>query len=1026
MRKLFNSKFFIIACFLLANLCWGVSAQAGVSVDEDLSIDRLSVVSQQINLLKSRYEQAERELTSLQTKHDWQISQQAMEKASKRLLDKASLDISVSQSNLDSINIEISDARQTVGWLEKNIQEIQNQLNLLNIFGMRIARSEMVNVDELRQDLSYQQKLLELEKVRGKYLQDLQSDASNILQLKNEQYGRLSTLLKSHRMLHIKQEDVKDELAFQEQQNQWLTQLNGLYTKLSLINPAKSNNAYAAVERDIFYANERANYAYVQSLIARYKDQIQQMKLVVLKSNSINLLNETGDQAQALNKQISRLDAVLKARITVLEKHISYMSPRRNERDDIRLYLQNLVQLHREYQGADVSLITLKKTLSNFRAALDQAIQTELSSRQGFPMFGVKSLLDLGKEMLIVPALAFQVVKSLFVNLGKGVATTGLLAWSLYAMAQILFFFVFVFTNKLIRHLQERPSDWREQINFKWLGLQWLHRNFTDLYLAALITCSLWFFGLPAQNYLFMVYLSGVWLITKGILTVARVSLVETTHDSAGRDMTLYRRLKWMITAGGIITALTVFIYQLPLIYELKTLFDQIFLFFTMIVSLLLLRFWDVVPNLILSHRETRNPYIEKSIRLLGILVPLLLFGNSLLGLVGYLNLVMTVAWYEGVFLLVLVGYLLFRGLLTDGMEQLSRLVIQYTQNGWLWTEAFLKPIDRVLRITLFISSWAVLFLFYGWDKQSPIVERLTRLLHYQLVSVLNTTITPLNIIALFVVISIFYWTAKWTREFVYRLLSPRTKDMGVRNTIAILSQYSVVVLGVFFCLRVLGIDLRALAVVAGMLAFGVGLGLRDLANNFACGFLILLERPLRVGDIVSINDVEGEVTHIGSRAITVSTWDRMELVVPNTEVFNKSFINWTARDNIVRTIVSIKIGRSDNPHEIRAIIQNVLILHKDVLKDPLPEVFLKEMNDTVMAFELRYFVNIRQVKSRTSVTSSLLMNIWDSFEQHGIKPPYPQQEVFLRSADVSTMASVSKEFIEADKEGMQVNVTQI
>ena len=87
---------------------------------------------------------------------------------------------------------------------------------------------------------------------------------------------------------------------------------------------------------------------------------------------------------------------------------------------------------------------------------------------------------------------------------------------------------------------------------------------------------------------------------------------------------------------------------------------------------------------------------------------------------------------------------------------------------------------------------------------------------------------------------------------------------MGLRNSIAIFSQYTTIIIGVFVCMRVLGIDFRALAVVAGAFAFGVGLGLRDLFNNFACGFLLLIERPVRVGDTVTINDYEGEVIHIG------------------------------------------------------------------------------------------------------------------------------------------------------------------
>jgi potassium-dependent mechanosensitive channel len=148
----------------------------------------------------------------------------------------------------------------------------------------------------------------------------------------------------------------------------------------------------------------------------------------------------------------------------------------------------------------------------------------------------------------------------------------------------------------------------------------------------------------------------------------------------------------------------------------------------------------------------------------------------------------------------------------------------------------------------------------------------------------------------------------------------------------------------------------------------------------------------------VNIGGTEGEVTHIGGRAITVRTWDHMELVVPNTEIFTKCFTNWTAKDTIIRSVVAIKISRYDNPHEIKTLIHNVLSEHKDILKEPVPEVYLKCMTDVLMEFELRYYVNIRLVSSRTSVVSAVLMKIWDEFSARGIKPPYPQHEIFLRS----------------------------
>lgn len=1001
MRMSFLIKKSWLQVVLICALAWA-SASYAAQKNDDVTMDRVQLVSEQITLLQNRLIQGQHELTDLQKQHDKELSELTLDKATKNLLDKAALDISVAKSNLDSINIEITDSQQTRNWLEKNIQELENQLNVLGMFGVKVANHEVANVQDLRADLNYQTRLLVLEKKRAEYLRDLQNVIGSILQIRKENYDRLNALLKSRKMLHIKQQQVKDELSFQEQQNTWLQTLNGLYARLAKLDSIKDRENYTALERDIYLANENANFAYAQSLIARYRDQAQQMKLIVMKSSSISLLNEMSDQVQVLTKQINRLDQVLKTRIAVLYNHVNYLKPKKKGNPAFDVYLQKLTDLENRYKNSDQALAGLQKTIQDFRVTLDRAIQTELSSRQGFPTFNFKTFLDFGKEMLLVPALTFQITKSLSSHLFASFRMTSIFGWAIFGISQCLLIAAFLFMRKIIRNLLEKPSQWRDQINSRWISLQWLRNNLFDLFVLGDIIGTMLFFEIPTPNYVFLVYLSLVWIGFKSIMTVARLCLVETTHDDRGHDMRLYRRLKWVIIMGGVITALTVFAHQLPLIYEIKTLCDRLFLLLLMIVSLFLLRSSDVVPNLILSHMESQHPYLQKSVRLIGVLVPLLMFGNALIGLMGFVNLIMTVSWYEGVFMIVLIGYLVVRGLLSDTMEQVSRLMIQYVNNGWLWTEAFLKPLDKILRITLFFIAWALLFLFYGWDKQSPVVERVSRLLQYKLINAANTAITPIHILELVVVVSVFYWTAKWTREFVYRLLLSRTQDMGIRNSIAILSQYCVIMLGVFICLRVLGIDLRAVLAVLSLFALGIGFGLRDLANNFVCGFLILLERPLRVGDIVSVNGIEGDVLHIGGRAVTIRTWDHMELFVPNAEIFSKSFINWTARDNIVRSVIHVKISRYDNPHEVKLIILNVLAEEKDILKDPAPEVYLKVMDDNVMDFEVRYYVNIRQVKSRTYVISSVLMKVWDTFGVHGIKPPYPQHEVFLRGDVVS------------------------
>lgn len=428
-----------------------------------LSMDRVQLVKEQINLLNNRLTQAKLELETLQRNEH--ISQTALDKASKHLVDKASLDVIVAQSNLDSINIELTDSQQTNNWLEKNIQEIENQLNILNIFGLTTAPNEAASIQEYRVDLAYQQKLLLFEKTRVSLLQDLQKTVYNILTFRNERLNQLSLLLKSKRMVHIKQQQVKDELAYQQLQNHWLEQLNILNTKLGQVDPLLAKSTYSGIERDIYYANEQASFAYVQSLLARYKDQIQQMKLAVSKSNSISLLNEIANQVQTLVRQIERLDKILKSRAQVLGQHINDLSQKKYSNDSFKLYLNKLAALNRQYKNSETNLAKLRDNLADFRKVLDEALQSELSARQGLPTLGIKTFIDLGKEMLLLPALSFQVIKSLSNNIVKALQASSAVWWFLFVLMEILIASSFLLIRKGLTALHNRDTTWRDQIN---------------------------------------------------------------------------------------------------------------------------------------------------------------------------------------------------------------------------------------------------------------------------------------------------------------------------------------------------------------------------------------------------------------------------------------------------------------------------------------------------------------------------------------------------------------------------------
>jgi len=991
----------ILGIFLasLFSLSYATSAEVadGFEVPAVTSVDASKFIVQRIDLLKNRLDLAKSQLKSLQVQQEGS-SHSIKSHSTKHLLERANLDIAVQKSNLESVSLELSESEQAEEQIEKDIQEIQNQLNVLSIFGSKVGTNSHRELDKLNNELAYQNKLLGLNKERSGYLLELKEIGETTLKLFKKRQLEISTALKSEDIFRLKEKEASSELGFQQQQSIWLQHLNALNHELGILQkqPNYDLNQYSKLQNEIFYVNENVSFTYLSMLISRYDEQLQQLQIVLSRSNSISLLNNLTDQVQVLSKQLVRINNLLLNRMEILAKRENLFLKSENK----EVFNKNDFKgLKSDYEKSLVKVENSTQKLSEFKRNLDHVLQHELSARQNLPGFGAKGWVELGGELLQIPTLTFHIFKNLSVLVVKALSEISVLGWCLIGVFQFLWLSLFGSMNYFLKRIVTGIPDHEfGHINLKWLFIKVLDKNLIDL---AIIGNAIWLFNfadLNSKNFVFLINLGFVWIFFKSIIMIARLCLVETMHDRAGHDVRLYYRLKWVFVLGGIVTALAVFIKQLPVMFEVKDLFDRVFLLFLFIASLFILRQWEVVPALFLSHIDESKTYLKRIIRLLGLLIPVVLLVNSIVGLFGYVNLIFTISWYESIFICVLVGYLITKGLLHDGMEKVSNILIRHVTNGWLWTEAFLKPFDRLLNITLFISSWALLFLLYGWDQQSTVVGRLNTLLNYPLLTIFNASITPLSIIELSVVISLLYWASRWTREFVYRLLLSRTKDLGLRNSLAIFSQYTMIVIGIFICLRVLGIDFKALTVVAGAFAFGVGLGLRDLANNFASGFLLLIERPLRVGDIVSVNQFEGEVTNIGGRAVTIRTWDHLEVLVPNSEIFSKSFTNWTAKDNIVRTVIDLKIDRHEHPQEVQSVIYELLEKNKDILKEPTAEVFLKEVTDELMEFDVHYYVNLRQIKSRISLRSEILIQIWEALKAKGIKPPdHHHKQLFKR-----------------------------
>lgn len=235
------------------------------------------------------------------------------------------------------------------------------------------------------------------------------------------------------------------------------------------------------------------------------------------------------------------------------------------------------------------------------------------------------------------------------------------------------------------------------------------------------------------------------------------------------------------------------------------------------------------------------------------------------------------------------------------------------------------------------------------------------------------------------------------TKLIERRMANRRHIDPGLRYTIARLVRYFVLTIGFLITLKqAFAVDLTSIAVVFTALSVGIGFGLQYLAADIASGFILLFERPVRVGDRITIGEDEGDVQSINLRTTVVTTNDRIAIIVPNSKLVGQRVINWSYGDPRAR--ISIPIGVADDS-DIDLVTSTLLDAAKDienVLIDPPPRVQFLKFGDYSLDFRLLVWTN--QPRRHTQIRSDINYRIANLFRERKIRIPYPTQEFLLRA----------------------------
>jgi len=271
-------------------------------------------------------------------------------------------------------------------------------------------------------------------------------------------------------------------------------------------------------------------------------------------------------------------------------------------------------------------------------------------------------------------------------------------------------------------------------------------------------------------------------------------------------------------------------------------------------------------------------------------------------------------------------------------------------------------------------------------------------------------------VIGLVVLILTFSVARAATALFERKLAKRQHIDPGLRYTISRLIKYVVIVVGVLLALKqAFAFDLTSIAVVFTALSVGIGFGLQYIAADIASGFILLFERPIRVGDRITIADDEGDVQSINLRTTTVITNNRIAIIVPNSRLVSQRVVNWSYGDPRARIPIPVSVADDSDVKLVTDTLLDSARGVENVLEQPEPRVQFLEFGNSSLDFRLLVWTS--QPRRNIQIKSDINFRIAALFRERGIKMPTPKQELYLKALEVEhPERDVSPEGSAADK----------
>ncbi len=316
-----------------------------------------------------------------------------------------------------------------------------------------------------------------------------------------------------------------------------------------------------------------------------------------------------------------------------------------------------------------------------------------------------------------------------------------------------------------------------------------------------------------------------------------------------------------------------------------------------------------------------------------------------------------------------------------------------------------MRLINFAIYLPLLVGLWMI------WADTFPAIEYLNQISLWQkivqqevaradggvAIQTVREAVTLIDLgIALFVCIATISLSRNLPGMIDFSILQRIGLDASLRYALTSVIGYLVTIAGVAYVFNLLGFRWEQIQWLAAALTFGLSFGLQDIFANFISGLIILFERPIRIGDVVTIDGVTGTVTKIRIRASTVTDWDRKEYLVPNKEIITGRLLNWTLSDTLNRLVIPVGVAYGTDTEKVRQLLFEIARQEPEVLDEPGTLVTFQEFGDSTLNFVMRAYLG--NMDNRMETVHRLHTAINQKFAEAGVEIAFPQQDLHLRT----------------------------